>query len=63
MDIFGIPPVLKNPNLLSLDLEDTESIWDNETKVIEYEKKKFLFDYVADIFKGDSLDKILQKQN
>lgn len=63
MDISGIPPVLENPNLLSLDLEYSESIWDNETKVIEYEKKKFLFDYVADIFKGDSLDKILQMQN
>ena len=26
--------------------------WDNMSMVLEYEEKKYLFDYVADIFKG-----------
>ena len=48
------PTALENRDFLDLNLyyTDAKMNWDDDAMVTEFNKKKFLFDYVADMLKG-----------
>ena len=46
------PTALENRDILDLQSNNGKMNWDDDTMVTEFNRKKFLFDYVADMLKG-----------